>query len=122
MKTITHHLTRGVFMTLLVFLTALGTSRGQSYSMSTTNCTVTPNVIQFDVMMTNNGPADMHINSTVIRMTHAAGILPTTGVNTVTFGYVNDGLSVIPNSFPPTNNPAFSYTAAQRQFQVSTGT
>ena len=109
-------------MTLLVFLTALGTSSGQSYSMSTDNCTITPNVITFDVMMTNSGPADMHINSTVIRMNHGTALLPTAGVNTVSFSYVNDGQSVMPLSFPPNASPTFSYTAASRQWQVSTGT
>ena len=109
-------------MTLLVFLTALGTSSGQSYTMSTDNCTITPNVITFDVMMTNNGPADMHINSTVIRMTHGTALLPTAGTNTVTFSYVNDGQSVIPLSFPPNASPTFVYTAGPRQWQVSTGT
>jgi hypothetical protein len=45
------------------------------------------------------------------------------GTNTVTFSYVNDGQSIIPRSFPPTNaSPTFSYTAAARQWQVSTGT
>jgi len=72
-------------------------------------------------MMTNSGPADMRINSTVIRMTHGTALLPA-GTNTVTFSYVNDGQSIIPRSFPPTNSPTFSYTAAARQWQVSTGT
>ena len=85
-------------MTLLVLLTAWGTSKGQSYSMSTDNCTITSNVITFDVMMTNSGPADMHINSMVIRMNHGTALLPTAGVNTVSFSYVNDGQSVMPLS------------------------
>jgi hypothetical protein len=57
MKKIILFLSKGTFVTLLVLLTALGTSRGQSYSMSTDNCTITSNVITFDVMMTNSGPA-----------------------------------------------------------------
>ena len=109
-------------MTLLVFLTALGTSSGQqTYTMSTANCTTTSNSFEFDVMVTNtNATDDLRMNGTVIRGTLSAGIISGTGTNTIAFSYVNDGQSIIPNSFPPNSVIAFTYNSTSRLFQVST--
>ena len=113
--------TRGVFMTLIVFLTALGTSKGQAtYTMSTANCTTTANSFEFDVMATNtNASTDLRMNGTVIRGTLSAAIIAA-GTNTISFSYVNDGQSIIPNSFPPNSVITFTYNATSRLFQVST--
>ena len=120
MKTITHLFTRGVFVTLLVFLAALGTSSGQTYTLSTANCTTTSNSFEFDVMVTNtNASTDLRMNGTVIRGNLPAALIAS-GTNTIAFSFVNDGQSIIPNSFPPNSVITFSYTAASRQFSTST--
>ncbi|MBK6990183.1 MAG: SprB repeat-containing protein [Bacteroidetes bacterium] len=120
MKTITHLFTRGVFVTLLVFLAALGTSSGQTYTLSTANCTTTSNSFEFDVMVTNtNASTDLRMNGTVIRGNLPAALIAS-GTNTIAFSFVNDGQSIIPNSFPPNSVITFSYTPASRLFSTST--
>ena len=109
-------------MTLLVFLTGLATSSGQSYTLSTANCTATSNVISFDVMVTNTGPGALNLQAATIRLTHATGLVPTTGVNTFTFAYVQDGQSDAPLMWPPTSTVTATYTAAVRQMSVGSGT
>ena len=122
MQTITQTASRSFVMMMIVMLIGLSQSSGQNYSMATQNCVATANRIEFDVFLNNAGPASMQINSTVIRCTFGAAILPTTGVNTTTIGFVNDGQSNIPLLWPPNLVPAFTYTAGIRQFSVSTNT
>jgi hypothetical protein len=123
--TTTTNYSKAFMLSMLMMFIAIAHSDAQingSYSMQITNCASTANRIEFDVMVSNTGSSTLQINSTVIRLTHAAGILPTTGVNTVTIGFVNDGNSIIPLVWPPSITPAFVYTPSNRQFSVSTNT
>src|SRR5690242_16622367 len=97
MKTVTR-----LCLTLLTILVCVGTSRAidGSYSLSTANCTVTANSFAFDMMATNTGTADLHINNVTVRFTHGTGLLPS-GTNNMTMTFVNDGQSVVPLLFPP---------------------
>ncbi|MBK7571149.1 MAG: T9SS type A sorting domain-containing protein [Bacteroidetes bacterium] len=120
MRTTMQLFTRGVFVTLIVFLTSFGTSSGQAtYTLSTANCTTTANSFEFDVMATNTGAGDLRMNGTVIRGTLSPAIIAA-GTNTIAFSFVNDGQSIIPNSFPPNSVITFTYNATSRLFQVST--
>ena len=122
MKVITRLIKRAAFLALLVILTGLANSNAQTYSMQISGCVATANRLEFDVFLSNAGPATMQINSTVIRLTFGSAILPTIGTNTITIGFVNDGNSGMPLVWPPNLTPAFTYTPSIRQFSVSTNT
>ena len=96
-------------------ITSLG--YGQTINMSVNNCIATANEIQFDVTVTNNGPAALQFNNTVIRLNHSAAILAG-GTNTLVFSYV--GNSDFPLVWPPNSNPTFTYNAGTRLFGVAT--
>lgn len=110
---------RRFLMTMVLVLGVISAGLAQTITMSTTNCTATANEIQFDAIVTNNGPGDIRFNSTVVRLTHSAAILAG-GTNTLVFSYV--GNSDFPNVWPPLSSPAFTYTPATRLFGVSTST
>ena len=123
MKTNTY-LARGVLMTLVVFLTSIAMTKGQAYTASTANCAITANTITFDVLLTNTSTTDERFNSVVIDFNYALQIMPTAQSAGVTFGFVNDGLSDFPLSFPPNSAPTFSVTTLTTtpRVRVSTGT
>ncbi len=105
----------------VLFLSVYANGIAQSVSMSVTNCAITaPNEFQFDVMVTNISSTSIQYNSTVVRFTHSAAILPSTGTNTETWGYV--GGSDFPLSYPQTGGPTFGYNTGTKQFSLSTGT
>lgn len=90
----------------------------QTISMSVDNCAMSAsNEIQFDISVTNNGPASVGFNSAVIRLTHNAGILPAGGA--VTWGFVTGSAPNYPLSFPPSSNITFDYRAASRELSVT---
>ncbi len=121
MRKFTTYLNRTALFVILFLFAGTNFVKAQTYSMQITNCAATSNRIEFDVFITNAGPATMQVNSVVVRLTHSAAILPATG-NAVTIGFVNDGLSNLPLLWPPNASPAFVYTASTRQFSVSTST
>ncbi|MEC4048584.1 hypothetical protein OX284_004015, partial [Flavobacterium sp. SUN046] len=92
--------------------------------MSISNCTVSAgNEIEFDVFVTNLISTDLRYNSNIIRFKHNTSILPSTGVNTETWGYV--GGSDFPLSFPLTypqtgQGGTFTYNTVSREFSIST--
>jgi len=110
----------GLLLTVFAFFMISFSVKAQSVSMGISGCSVTANEINFDVTVTNLLTTDLRYNAATLRIQFAAGILPSTGTNTVTWGYVGD--SDFPLSFPSTGGPTFSYTSSSRQCSVNTGT
>lgn len=91
-------------------------------TMSTANCTISANEVQMDILITNNSLADLRWNSTVLRMTVPAAMIPA-GAQTYTVQYI--GGSDFPLSWPavfPAPAAGASYTAATRLLTFTTGT
>ena len=91
-------------------------------TMSTANCTISANEVQMDILITNNSAADLRWNSTVLRMTVPAAMIPA-GAQTYTVQYI--GGSDFPLSWPavfPAPAAGASYTAASRLLTFTTGT
>jgi len=119
MKQLLPNFKRKFWLPLLMIFGVISSGSAQTITISTGNCTSLNNEIQFTVFVTNNGPTDIHFNSTVVRLTHSAAILAG-GTNTIVFSYL--GNSDFPNVWPPLSSPTFTYTPATRLFGVSTST
>lgn len=115
---------RLLFTVLSLFTISLSGFAQQSFSLSVTNCSATAQDLSFDVTVTNLLTTDLRFNAATLRFQFGANILPSTGTNTVTWGYAgeSDFASSFPNVFPAAGNPTFSYTAATRTCSVNTGT
>jgi hypothetical protein len=96
----------------------------QSFTLSVSNCNAAAQDITFDVNVTNLLSTDLRFSAATLRLQFGANILPATGTNTVSWGYVgnSDFPLSFPNTFPAAGNPTFAYTAASRTCAVNTGT
>ena len=86
-----------------------------------TNCSMdSANRLSFDVTITNNntaGGTTYRWNAAAFRLVHATGIIPSSGTNTISFGYA--GGSDFPNSFPPFKTPAINYNNSTHVMTLS---
>ena len=115
---------RLLFTVLSLFTISLSGFAQQSFSLSVTNCSAAAQDLSFDVTVTNLLTTDLRFNAATLRFQFGANILPSTGTNTVSWGYAgeSDFPSSFPNVFPAAGNPTFSYNAATRTCSVNTAT
>ncbi len=103
------------------FLISFCSQAQTAITMSTANCTITENEVQMDIQVPNTSPvAILRFNSTVIRMTVPAAMIPA-GTQTYSFNYI--GGSEFPLGFPVAGNPSAgaSFNTTSRLLTWTTG-
>ena len=122
MKKVLQHFL-GKTMILVSLLFAFNQKSIAQITISTANCVITANEVQMDIKVTNTGTGDLRWNSTVIRMTVPASMLPSpVTLGTYSFQYV--GGSDFPLSWPtviPSNAAGASFTTSSRLLTWTTG-
>ena len=121
MKKVLQNFYKTTLLIAVSLFAVVNTGKAQ-ITMSTANCTISANEVQMDILITNNSAADLRWNSTVLRMTVPAAMIPA-GAQTYTVQYI--GGSDFPLSWPavfPAPAAGASYTAASRLLTFTTGT
>jgi len=119
----------GKKVSLLILFVLLFAKLGysQGVTLSTSNCVVTGNEIQFTAYVTNNTNPNsisgmdsvLSLNSFVIRFTVASAIIANSGDN-IAFNYISG--SDFPLLLPPNPTPAFTWSYGSHKAGFSSAT
>ena len=95
-----------------------------TYTMSTANCSITANALQFDIVYTNTSSAGetIRFNSAVIRFTIPATFFNSGAGEAATASYVGSADPSVANFWVAGNGAAYGWTAASRLLNITTGT